>query len=70
LEAKRELRRAQTFAAVERAALLEPDNPLNHRLLARILVESGLRLRARQEPQLAADLEKARPRPPSDRRLN
>jgi curved DNA-binding protein CbpA len=63
LEAKRELRRAQTFA--ERAVVLEPDNPLNHRLLARILVESGLRLRARKELQLAAELEKARPRPTS-----
>jgi curved DNA-binding protein CbpA len=68
LETKRELRRAQTFA--ERATILEPANPLNHRLLARILVESGLRLRARKELQLAADLEKARARPASDPSLN
>jgi Tfp pilus assembly protein PilZ len=57
LESKNELRRAQAFA--QRALDLEPENPLNHRLLARIFVESGLRLRARKHLQLAAEVEKA-----------
>jgi curved DNA-binding protein CbpA len=58
IKAKRDLRRAQAF--VERAVLLDPHNPLNHRLLARIFVESGLRRRARQQLQLANKLEQNR----------
>ncbi len=57
LEANRELRRAQSFA--ERAIFLEPDNPANHRLLARIYLDCGMRLRARKELNLAAALTKA-----------
>ncbi len=63
LRAKRELRRAQSFA--ERAVALEPDNPRNHRLLARVFIECGLRLRARKELQRAAELARARGDAPS-----
>lgn len=56
LEAKLGVRRAQSLA--ERAVNLAPNNSYNHRLLARVYLESGLRLRARKELQTAADLER------------
>jgi curved DNA-binding protein CbpA len=65
LQARRELRRAQSFA--ERALALEPENPANHRLLARIFIECGLRLRARKQLQLAAEVERRHTAKPTAR---
>jgi hypothetical protein len=56
LEAKLGVRRAQSLA--QQAVELAPTDSYNHRLLARVYLESGLRMRARRELQKAAELER------------
>ncbi len=56
LEAKLGVRRA--LALAQQAVELAPTEPYNHRLLARVYLESGLRMRARKELQKAVELER------------